>query len=285
MKSTTSKKATLGKPLATYNGRGLTSRREVTVNLYKGEPGQGIIFIVPDIERFGIPGEPLKEGGREFLPATLESVISTTRNTALGKGRNRLCFVEHILCAAALCNVEDIYIEVLGFEMPLENGSCDFWIELFESCGLRRDPPEATIELKEPITITSGRRTVMAIPDDKFSVSYMMDFNHPRVGRIWRTWSPPEDINELARARTFGSLAEHILLGFEEFVVSYTKDDFTMELRFADEPVRHKMLDLIGDLILTGINPLKIKAKFISILGGHQLDVELARRLKKALES
>ena len=107
----------------------------------------------------------------------------------------------------------------------------------------------------------------------------MMELNHPKVGRTWKSWSAGEDIRLISDARTFGSLPEHVLLGFEKDVVSYTKDDFTMPLRSPDEPVRHKLLDLIGDLILSGINPLLVKASFVSIKGGHTIDVEMARKL------
>lgn len=69
------------------------------------------------------------------------------------------------------------------------------------------------------------------------------------------------------------------MLGLENDVVSLTADGFTQPLRFEDEPVRHKLLDLVGDLALSGVNPLKFKAKFISIKGGHELDVEMAKRL------
>ncbi|MBZ0189003.1 MAG: UDP-3-O-acyl-N-acetylglucosamine deacetylase, partial [Candidatus Obscuribacterales bacterium] len=190
MKSIARIKDNLTKPIASYTGRGLTSRREVTVNLYKAEPGEGIVFAIPELDCYAGRDEPLKEGGRIFIPANTDYVISTIRNTCLGIGRNRVCFVEHILCAAALCGIDDLLIEVLGYEVPLENGSCDLWVDLFERNGLKKAPPEATIELKEAITLQSGKRLLMAIPDDSFSISHMMDFNHPRVGRIWRSWTP-----------------------------------------------------------------------------------------------
>jgi UDP-3-O-[3-hydroxymyristoyl] N-acetylglucosamine deacetylase len=70
------------------------------------------------------------------------------------------------------------------------------------------------------------------------------------------------------------------MLGLDKDVVSMTEDGFTMDLRFQDEPVRHKLLDLVGDLMLMGTNPLKLKARFISIKGGHEMDVDMARRLQ-----
>lgn len=122
----------------------------------------------------------------------------------------------------------------------------------------------------------------MAVPADSFSVSYHMDWDHPLIGKRWQAWDASLDPCEIASARTFGSLSEHEMLGLAGEVVSLTANGFTQPLRFPDEPVRHKLLDLVGDLRLTGVNPMAFKASFISIKGGHQLDVELARRLVQA---
>ncbi len=123
----------------------------------------------------------------------------------------------------------------------------------------------------------------MALPDTKFSVHYMMDWNHPCIGKRWQSWDASQDTSEIAIARTFSTLKEHQLLGLEKDVISLTEDGFTMPLHFEDEPVRHKLLDLVGDLALCGVNPLKIKAKFVSIKGGHEIDVEMAKRLSAIL--
>lgn len=265
----------LGKPLKTFQGRGITSRQDIGVSLYEADSGTGIVFVIKN-----------QDGGDEekvLLPATADLVVNTLRNVVLGRGKSRLCLVEHILCAAALSGIDDIYIEVEGPEVPLGNGSGDLWLELFESAGVKCALPDATIELKEPIVVNRKDRSLLAIPDETFSVTYLMDWKHPKIGRVWRSWTPAEGIEEILNARTFGSLAEHKMLGLENHVVSFTEDDFTMELRFADEPVRHKLLDLVGDLMLCGVNPLKIKARFISIKGGHEMDVEMAGRLAEAI--
>jgi len=266
----------IGKPLKSYQGRGMTSRQDIGVTLYEAEPGTGIVFVIKNSD----------EGGdaKLLLPATAEHVVNTLRNVVIGKGKSRLCIVEHLLCAVALSGIDDLYVEVEGPEVPLGNGSGDMWMELFESAGLTKPLPQATIELKEPIVINRKDRSLMAIPDENFSVTYLMDYNHPKIGRIWRTWTPADGVGDILNARTFGSLAEHKMLGLEEYVVSMTEDGFTMDLRFDDEPVRHKLLDLVGDLMLCGINPLKIKARFISIKGGHEMDVELAKRVAAQLK-
>ncbi len=270
----------LENPAATLTGQGLTSRQPVRVNLYRADKGSGIYFI---LSPGGFENADTEE--RLMVKAHADSVISTTRNTALGEGKVRVCFVEHILCALALAGIEDMYIEVLGPELPMGNGSCDLWIELLKESNLLNPIPEPSIELNQPIILKDGQRSLMALPSDRFSVTYLLDMKHPKIGKMWGSWSHGEDMNLVAEARTFGPLIEHQMLGFDKDVVSYTNDDFTMPLKSPDEPVRHKLLDVIGDLMLCGVNPLAIKADFISIRGGHAIDVEMAKRLKEELEN
>ncbi|MBX9671698.1 MAG: UDP-3-O-acyl-N-acetylglucosamine deacetylase [Candidatus Obscuribacterales bacterium] len=266
----------LCEPIASFVGSGVTSKKEISVQLFKAEPGTGIVFAIPDSETN--TGKPL------FLPATADNVVNTLRNVVIGRGKSRLCLVEHILCAIALSNLDDLYIAVDGPEVPLGNGSGDLWLALLKDANLITPLPKATIELPEPILINRKDRSMMAIPDETFSVTYMMDWKHPKIGRVWRTWTTSDDIADILDARTFGSLAEHKMLGLEKDMVSLTEDGFTMDLRFDDEPVRHKLLDFIGDLMLCGINPLKIKARFISVKGGHEMDVVLAKQLRQTLK-
>ncbi len=264
----------LGEPIASFIGPGVTSKKEINVQLFKAEPGAGIVFAIPDSQS----GKPL------LLPATADNVVNTLRNVVIGQGKSRLCLVEHILCAIALSNVDDLIVAVDGPEVPLGNGSGDLWLTMLQDANLVNPLPEATIGLSEPITINRKDRSLMVVPDEKFSVTYLMDWNHPKIGRVWRTWTTADGIADILDARTFGSLAEHKMLGLEKDVVSLTEDGFTMDLRFDDEPVRHKLLDLIGDLMLCGVNPLKIRGRFISVKGGHEMDVELAKKLLQSIK-
>jgi UDP-3-O-[3-hydroxymyristoyl] N-acetylglucosamine deacetylase len=251
----------------TFTGRGLTSRQDVTVEIRKAEPGAGIIF------------ELKRDKNIVAVPARSEYVVNTLRNVVLGRDGIRLCIVEHFLCAASLWGLNDLIVCVDGMEMPLGDGSAGFWLDLFEGAGWQRQPVEASIELKEKIVLTKGDRLLMAVPDQSFSASYMMDWDHPKIGKRWQTWDAERNPREIADARTFGWLKDHQLLGLDKDVVSLTADGFTHPLRYEDEPVRHKLLDLIGDLTLSGVNPLAIKARFVSIKAGHELDVELAKEL------
>ncbi|HEY9713458.1 MAG TPA: UDP-3-O-acyl-N-acetylglucosamine deacetylase [Chroococcales cyanobacterium] len=256
--------------IASFSSPGLTSRQQIDIEIFKAPPGNGIVFSVLN---------PKTDSYVE-IKAVAANVVNTLRNVVLGKDGVRLCIVEHFLASASLWGLEDLVVRVNGPEMPLGDGSAQIWTDQFKAAGIEPTSPPATIELQEPIVITKQDRTLMALPDSTFSVSYMMDWNHPLIGKRWQTWTPKMDVSEIGDARTFGSLQEHKLLGLQDDVVSLTADGFTKPLRFEDEPVRHKLLDLVGDLALAGVNPLRFKARFISIKGGHELDVEMAKRLE-----
>lgn len=263
-----------GKTLV-YEGQGLTSKQPIKVVLKQEEPGHGIVFRLCGDFTDGIPVD---------VPAQASFVVNTLRNVTLGLESVRLCIVEHILCACVLWGLDNVLVEINGPELPLGDGSAKFWLDLFESAGWNRKEITADIELSEPVICKNGDRLLLAIPDNSCSFNYMMDWNHPMIGKIWQSWSDKENPREIADARTFGSMQEHQLLGLVDQVVSFTPDGFSEELRYKDEPVRHKILDLIGDLVLAGVNPLRWKARFISIKGGHELDVEMAKKLASLVE-
>lgn len=265
-----------GEQLLEYKGRGITSRQDITVKMIQKEPGFGIRFLIP------------RKGEQDCsieIPALASSVVNTLRNVTLGIDSDRLILVEHILCAIALYGMEDLLIEVHGPEIPLGDGSANFWMDLLENSGWASRRVQSDIEIKEPITVKKGDRLLMAVPDDGFSMNYMMDWDHPMIGKLWKSWSPQLSPREIADARTFGSEMEHAMLGISDEVVSITKTGFSKELRWSDEPVRHKLLDLFGDLVLAGVNPMRWKARFISIKGGHEMDVDMAKKLSELLTS
>lgn len=250
-----------------FSGRGVTSKQTVTVEIEPADQGSGITF------------ELRAEATVVKVPARAKFVVNTLRNVVLGADGARLCIVEHFLAAASLWGLDDLIVRVDGPEMPLGDGSALFWIDLFKKAGWERRLVEPHVVVAEAIAVKKGDRMLMALPDERFSMSYHIDWDHPLIGKRWQRWDANEDPLEIARARTFGSLKEHQLLGLTDEVVTLTETGFSQPLRFEDEPVRHKLLDLIGDLRLSGVNPMAFKASFVSIKAGHELDVELARRL------
>lgn len=263
-----------GKPAFSFTGKGVTSKKDVLVEGYLAEPGTGIVFLVTPYS--GDSKEPIA------IPAVASSVVHSMRNVVIGRDNARLCVIEHLMCALMLWGIEDLIVYVDGTELPLGDGSANFWIEEFQKAGIPRKEVAATIDLREPIVLRDKDKSIVAIADDHFSVTYLMDWNHPKMGKRWQQWSPTLPISDVATARTFASEQEHQLGGITD-QVSITKDGFSVPLRFEDEFVRHKLLDLIGDLALCGINPLSIKANFVSTKGGHALDVKFAQKLNEAL--
>lgn len=264
--------------LFSYVGRGATSKRSVSVAVFSGEPGTGIKFVV---SKGKLNGKEDRELDFIDIPARAEFVVNTMRNVVLGAKGARLCLVEHILAACALWGAHDLVITVDGLEVPLDDGSAHLWLTLFEKSGLTRKIPTCDIVLDSPLFVAKGDKQIMALPSDRFSITYMMDWPHPKIGKRWQTWSSELSVSEIADARTFGRQSEQEMLGLTDGGVSLTEDGFSKPLKFEDEPVRHKLLDLLGDLFLCGINPLSIKAQFISIKGGHELDVQMALLLQK----
>jgi UDP-3-O-[3-hydroxymyristoyl] N-acetylglucosamine deacetylase len=250
--------------------KGLTSKKDIKTIVYEAKPGTGIIFA---IDKDG--AEPV------ILPAVAKSVVNTLRNVTIGDGAGtRLCIVEHLLAAVSLWGLEDLVVAIDGPELPLGDGSADIWTQALISANIESRAVTADKVLKAPYVVSKGDRILMAIPDEKFSVTYLMDWNHPMIGKRWQSWSSDQKIEELSICRTFGSMKEHQMLGLADDVVSMTEDGFSKPLHFSDEPVRHKLLDLIGDLALVGFNPLRIKARFISVKAGHEMDVELVKGLQ-----
>jgi UDP-3-O-[3-hydroxymyristoyl] N-acetylglucosamine deacetylase len=255
-----------------HSGKGTTSGKEIEVVLERKPKGHGIVF------------EVTTYSGTAKIPALARNVVNTLRNVVLGCESIRLCLVEHLLAALSLYGVDDVLVKVNGPELPLGDGSAQLWIDCLQKSGWQSCPPEASIELKQPIIIApaennQSNKLLLALPDDSFSVSYLMDWDHPLIGKRWQSWSSSQNIEEITDARTFGWMSDHQALGIAEDSLSLTADGFTKPLRFEDEPIRHKLLDLVGDLTLAGINPLRFKAHFISIKGGHELDVQMASAL------
>jgi UDP-3-O-[3-hydroxymyristoyl] N-acetylglucosamine deacetylase len=262
------------KCLFTYEGLGTTSKQNIKVAVYLTAANSGIYFVLSDSKN----GELIR------VPALASNVVNTLRNVTIGQGSVRLCLVEHFLAAAAFCNVFNIDVLVDGPELPLGDGSALLWLDLFSKAGYEPVLPENKIALSESICVSKGDRQLIAIPAAEFSINYLMDWSHPAIGKRWCSWSPKQSPSEIACARTFGSQKEHDLLGIGNEAVSLTETGFNKSLHYEDEPVRHKLLDLLGDLVLVGLNPLSINAQFISIKGGHEMDVELAKQLKDKLQ-
>jgi len=256
------------------NGNGLFSKEEVNVSIQKAKPGSGITFVL----------------GNEKINAHVKNVSNATRNTVLStSGGETICLIEHFLAACSLFNVDDIEVHTNKNELVMGDGSAIHWYEAFKKAGLiKNEKIMQSKEIKETILIKKEKKEIVAIPHNGFKVSYAMDHPHPAIGKIWASWDVSEVESEIAqprilRARTFGTKQENDFFGVSDRLLTLLDDKFNKELHEPLEPACHKILDIIGDLRLCGINPLKINMHVIGFRSGHEMNVEMARELSQEL--
>jgi UDP-3-O-[3-hydroxymyristoyl] N-acetylglucosamine deacetylase len=216
--------------------------------------------------------------------------VSETRLcTALQLGERRLATVEHLLAALAGCGVSQAEIWVEGEEIPLLDGSALPWVEAIAEVGLSEVGPRAVPLLSgEPITLRQDQSFVLAMASDAPLLAAAIDFPQPAIGRQLHSLllSPEAFVREIAPARTFGFrdqvealLAAGLIRGgaLENALVCDGDRWLNPPLRFDDEPVRHKLLDLIGDLALVGLP----QAQVFAYRGSHGLHTALAAALQQ----
>ncbi len=265
----------------TRSGVGLHSGTSTQVRIRPAAPGAGRYFV-----RVDLPGEPI-------VPAQIEAVSPTMLSTELIKGDASVRTVEHLLAALVSLGIDNARIEIDGAEVPLLDGSAQEWAIAIAQAGTVSQSARVTRSLLEPIWIHQGDAFVAAIPAPELRFSYGIDFELAAIGNQWHSWSPDRDsfLTEIAPARTFG-LAHQIdqlrssglIKGgsLENALVCDAEGWLNPPLRFSNEPVRHKLLDLIGDLSLLGTIPI---AHFLAYKASHRLHTQLAQKISLALYS
>lgn len=270
------------------SGVGLHSGATVKVRILPAAPGAGRYFV-----RVDLPEKPV-------ITAEVASVKTTTLSTELAKGEATVRTVEHLLAALVATGVEDARIEITAPELPLLDGSAQEWVAAILKCKLGEESTEAfesvTAQLptlSEPVWVRAEDAFVAAIPAEITRFTYGIDFEYPAIGNQWYSWNPVTEsfAKAIAPARTFG-LAEQVeqlrSLGLikggtlDNALVCSKEGWLNPPLRFANEPVRHKILDLVGDLSLLGKIPV---AHFLAYKASHKLHVQLACQLKNILIS
>jgi UDP-3-O-[3-hydroxymyristoyl] N-acetylglucosamine deacetylase len=258
-------------------GIGLHSGVTTTVKIIPTDPGSGRCFV-----RVDLPDLPQ-------IPARIAHVSQTTLSTELTANGASVRTVEHLLAALAVLGIEDARIEIDGAELPLLDGSALVWVNELIKSGIK--PPAITLTasevLTEPVWIRQGDAFVAALPSSLLRFTYGIDFDVAPIGNQWHSWQPDQDnfIAEIAPARTFALAAQIEQLRSAGLIKGGSLDNALVcdqerwlnpPLRFPNEPCRHKLLDLIGDLSLLGKFP---QAHFIAYKASHQLHVQLAQRL------
>lgn len=256
-------------------GVGLHSGTLARVVVKPAPPGHGRSFI-----RVDLPGAP-------HIPAHIAQVRQTTLSTELAAGEATVRTVEHLLAALSGMGIADAMIEIDGPEVPLLDGSALPWVEAIAQAGRLPQPTPQPVILTEPIWVRHEDAFVAALPAPELRFTYGIDFDLPAIGNQWVSWSPQREpfAEAIAPARTFGLAhqIEHLQnLGLikggslDNALVCGPDGWVNPPLRFSNEPVRHKLLDLVGDLSLVGIFP---QAHYLAYKASHQLHTRLAQQL------
>ena len=265
---------TIRKP-ATLEGIGLHSGKRVRVQISPAGPDSGIVFRVGDVA----------------IPAAPESVVDSHFATTVGRNGSRIQTVEHLMAAAAGLGIDNLDVQVDGAEIPAGDGSAKPFVALMMSAGraeqaARRRP----IAIPYPIRVGSDNRWLQIVPSSALRISYTLDNDHPAIGTQTLAYTPHERTfsEDFAPARTYGFLKDVGQMrknglargGSLDNAVVVGKRGPINGLRYRDEFVRHKVLDLIGDLALLG---RPIVGHVIARNSGHDLNYQLVVAIQRAV--
>lgn len=296
-------------------GPGLISGLPYQVTLAWAKAGQPTTFILPDGSQIQAHLASVTNTQRGVTLACPTSDQKTGQKTGQ-KQAQTLSIVEHFLAACSLLNAPPLQVKVEGpgphYELPLLDGSAQPWIEALEQllAGTISSAP-AGYQLKNNQAVfvrTSETTCLYALPAKAFELTYTLDYQpsflpattlpHTEVTQQFVHWHASEGYQALACAGTFGRVEELPLVQAQGLAQGVTPDNtlgltvsptgqagYTRPLRLPEEPIRHKMLDLIGDLTLMGLNPLGINAHIYAVNAGHTGHIALARALKPHLHS
>jgi UDP-3-O-[3-hydroxymyristoyl] N-acetylglucosamine deacetylase/3-hydroxyacyl-[acyl-carrier-protein] dehydratase len=261
---------------ATFSGVGLHSGNRVTMTFLPAAPNTGLRFRRVDLE------------GKPEIEARVENVVETNRSTTLAKGNTRIHTVEHVLATLAGYGIDNAIIELDANEPPVGDGSAREYCRLIQAAGIvAQDERRETYTVTAPIELEMGETVMTLFPDDVFKISCTSADKKGRFTQFHSVeLSPKAWEQELAQARTFCFYEEIEFLinnglirggSLENAVVIRDDAVLTTEpLRYPDEFVRHKMLDIVGDLSLLG-RPLH--GHLIAVKPSHAANCELVRRI------
>ena len=265
---------------ASIKGKSLHTGEEVQLTLKPAEPNTGVLF-----RRIDLFGKP------ELKPI-IELVEDLVRSTTIADGHAKVHTIEHVLSALSGCGVDNVVIEMDASEPPILDGSAKHFVNLIQQAEpVEQDAEREYFVLDEPISVTRGSSSIIALPHDGFRITctsaddrgihtqhLSLDVDaESYVAQIApaRTFTIYEDIEELLKLGKIkgGSLDSAIVIKGDKIV---SKEP----LRFKDEFVRHKMLDIVGDIVLAG---MPIKAHIVGVRPGHALNAELSKVLRKMI--
>jgi UDP-3-O-[3-hydroxymyristoyl] N-acetylglucosamine deacetylase len=272
--------ATLGAPVL-LSGIGVHSGRTVNLHLHPAQANHGIVFL-----RTGLPN-----GSDRLIQARFASVTATELCTVIGqKESGAVATIEHLMSALCGLGIDNCLVEIDGPEVPILDGSASAFVEAMDRVGVVRSRvARKQLKVLRPVRVEKGIGSAELLPNAKgFRLDVEIEFQNPIIGRQRKVvdLSPATYRAEIARARTFGFIGDVEKLWKAGFALGASLentvaigDDHVINpegLRFADEFVRHKMLDAVGDLSLAGYSLL---ATYRSYCSGHRLNVAVLEEL------
>ncbi len=267
------------KKIVSFAGVGLHSGSNVNVRILPAAEETGILFVRTDV-----PGAPAIE-------AVASNVVATNYATSLGINGTVVGTVEHILAAFRGLGIDNAVVELDGPELPALDGSAELLVRMIEGVGtVELDAPRKYLVIKEPIKVTDGDKHLLLLPGTgkSLEIYYSIDFTHPILSKQTYRCRLSSDLfkEEIASARTFGFLRDVEMLRANGLakggslsnavVIGDTEVLNEGGLRYPDEFVRHKVLDLIGDMSLLGA---PVAGYLIANRSGHALNVKLVEKI------
>jgi len=262
-----------------YSGIGLHSGEELSLTFQPAQPDTGVIF-----QRVDLPGKP-------EVPARIEWVTGTSQATSIGRGGAEVMITEHVLAAIYGLGVDNLLVELDSSEPPVGDGSPLVFAQLLQKAGIAsQGVPRQYKEIASPVHLIENGVALFALPSDSLRISFLIEYEHPMLRSQFASFDidPETFLTELAPARTYcfldwaqelrrknlvrgGSLENAIVVG-PEGILNPTP------LRFPNEFVRHKVVDLLGDLALLG-EPLR--AHILAVKSGHAKNISFVRKLRQ----
>ncbi|HNQ16245.1 MAG TPA: UDP-3-O-acyl-N-acetylglucosamine deacetylase [Pyrinomonadaceae bacterium] len=260
------------------SGIGLHTGVDVNLSLKPAPANTGYVFVRTDLDDFEIP-------------ASVEYISHCSYATTLVRNGVLLSTCEHLLSALRGTGVDNCFIELDNIEVPILDGSSEGWVELIERVGIAdQDEPRHYLRVLEKVDFVQDDRKMSIEPSEKFEIECVIDFKHPFINRQSLLFELGNGSfgREIASARTFGFTNEIEMMrranlalgGSLDNAIVLTPDGMLNEtpLRFCDEFVRHKILDIIGDVALLG---MPVLGKITAERSGHAIHASLMSKLLK----
>lgn len=289
------------------SGAGIHTGQSVTMTIKPAAPNSGISF-----QRIDLPGKPI-------VKADVDFVVETNRSTTIENKGARVSTIEHLMASLIGMQVDNVLIEIDGEEVPILDGSAQPFVEALQKAGLcKQDAPKVYYQITQNITFVDDDKKVemVALPYNDYRINTLIDFNSPVLGTQHAAIKNLSDFNEqIAPCRTFcffheleWLLANNLIKGgdinnaivvvdkevspeqVEKISKIFNKKDVkissegilnNLELRFPNEPARHKLLDVVGDLALVGY---PFKAHIIASRPGHASNIKFAKKIKEHIK-